>query len=565
MERWSDFSRLNLSGMPAPSSTVTVYLTGTQTLAQLYNSNSTADPKLNPFTAGTDGLAQFYAANGRYDIQFSGGGITLPWSLGDQLLFDPAVSGTGLWINPKDSPYNAIGNGVTDDTAAIQAALNAAKALGGVPVRFPAGTYLVTSTLLYETTADQVGSPQIFGSGRFATVFNNQVANGPLFQIRATVANTFQRGGHLKDFSILTTTNPVVSDGILVTGLYQCLFENVRIVGLTGDGVRIVITLGDADGPVQLIFERCWIDGNRGVGVDVETTGSAVENSFLRMQDCFVLQNFVGGVRYRGLAGSFYNTAFTLNGINTAIAPFGGLQGLLAGTSLRGITVDNCDFEHNGVCDIDLQSVAQVDIRQCEFLHKLAVTAAYPKPFGVRIASGGGAAYATNVRITNSFIYDDSDNYTQFQINTPAQFTRISGTRWEVWTGSNKTKISGTGLLPRIEDAGYDWPFPDSTLKTSLAGGSTYVPDLTQVKQHIVTVTTPGTLLVDTPIVPPASANTGLTWGLTIRNASGGAIVVTFGGLIIAVGYTNPGNGVSKSSQFRYDSAVGSEQWTPWV
>lgn len=50
---------------------------------------------------------------------------------------------TGM-INVKNSPYFAAGNGVTDDTAAIQSALNAGKL-----IYFPAGTYLVTSPLGY--------------------------------------------------------------------------------------------------------------------------------------------------------------------------------------------------------------------------------------------------------------------------------------------------------------------------------------------------------------------------------------------------------------------------------
>src|SRR5258707_13004145 len=46
------------------------------------------------------------------------------------------------FITPQD--YGAVGNGVADDTAAVQAALNAAKAAGGGTVFFPEGTYLCT-------------------------------------------------------------------------------------------------------------------------------------------------------------------------------------------------------------------------------------------------------------------------------------------------------------------------------------------------------------------------------------------------------------------------------------
>ena len=94
MMRWQGFSRLNTSGQPAPSATVTVYGKGTSNLSNIYLANNVAQPQANPFTAGTDGFGLFYAANGRYDIQFSGGGIVSPWSLGDVILYDPGTVGS---------------------------------------------------------------------------------------------------------------------------------------------------------------------------------------------------------------------------------------------------------------------------------------------------------------------------------------------------------------------------------------------------------------------------------------------------------------------------------------
>lgn len=62
-------------------------------------------------------------------------------------------------INVKDPAYGAKGDGVTDDTVAIQAALDAAV---GKSLYIPPGTYQVTSELTYDTTE---GPLRIHGEG----------------------------------------------------------------------------------------------------------------------------------------------------------------------------------------------------------------------------------------------------------------------------------------------------------------------------------------------------------------------------------------------------------------
>lgn len=51
------------------------------------------------------------------------------------------------WIDVKAAPYNAAGDGSTDDTAAIQAAIDACATAGGGTVYFPAGVYIIGGAL----------------------------------------------------------------------------------------------------------------------------------------------------------------------------------------------------------------------------------------------------------------------------------------------------------------------------------------------------------------------------------------------------------------------------------
>ena len=66
------------------------------------------------------------------------------------------------WINVK-TVYHAVGDGATDDTAAIQAALLAAP--GGGTVYFPEGTYKITSTLNFSGKGGRFGVV-LMGHGR---------------------------------------------------------------------------------------------------------------------------------------------------------------------------------------------------------------------------------------------------------------------------------------------------------------------------------------------------------------------------------------------------------------
>lgn len=78
-----------------PSCTVTVYATGTTNLATLYSDNSST-PKSNPFSADAYAFWFFYAADGRYDVRFSSGGIATPFTRSDFILGGTGSGGGGI-------------------------------------------------------------------------------------------------------------------------------------------------------------------------------------------------------------------------------------------------------------------------------------------------------------------------------------------------------------------------------------------------------------------------------------------------------------------------------------
>lgn len=80
---------------------------------------------------------------------------------------DAAIGGSSdsAYINVKSSPWSAIGDGVTDDTVALQAAFDYAS-INKVRVRIPAGTYAVTAEVQVDGAPIIIeGEPHNFTTG----------------------------------------------------------------------------------------------------------------------------------------------------------------------------------------------------------------------------------------------------------------------------------------------------------------------------------------------------------------------------------------------------------------
>jgi hypothetical protein len=101
----------------------------------------------NPFTADATGHWNFYADNGRYDVLLSAAGITTPFTLSDNSLFELR----SYFINVKNYPYYAKCDALTDDSTSIQEAINAAAAVGA-SVYFPSGKCIANITVTLPVT-----------------------------------------------------------------------------------------------------------------------------------------------------------------------------------------------------------------------------------------------------------------------------------------------------------------------------------------------------------------------------------------------------------------------------
>jgi hypothetical protein len=97
----------------------------------------------------------------------------------------PAIThdALSLWVNVKT--HGATGNGATDDTTAIQAALNAAAANGKTTVYFPKGTYKISGTL---TVTGGVKRVYGFGGAKLTYADPLKSSSNPVFRAQHTGA-----------------------------------------------------------------------------------------------------------------------------------------------------------------------------------------------------------------------------------------------------------------------------------------------------------------------------------------------------------------------------------------
>ena len=218
--------------------------------------------------------------------------------------------------NVKHDAYGAVGDGVNDDTAEIQAALDACAAAGGGVVYVPTGTYLISDML----QVDQYVC--VIGAGMSATVFKCTAAGAGLdFNPTGVAAGT--RGGQSGEFRI--DMNTISVQGMRVMSVDRN-FGAIRIDTSAQDSVALLVDDGqnnrfygldlecksDATGPtgaVGLKLDR-GASGNWFYGMD---TNQYTDTHVLIRQSAASPQSgaaqpsnnmFIGGMWERGPEGN---------------------------------------------------------------------------------------------------------------------------------------------------------------------------------------------------------------------------------------------------------------------
>jgi hypothetical protein len=210
--------------------------------------------------------------------------------------------------------FGAVGNGVADDTTAIQAALNA-----GSKVYFPTGTYLITAPLVVN------GKQTIFGDSPYLSIIKTNIAVNPAIITSSGVV------GEVSIKSIQLWNNGGTAC-INITDPINGIGGDVRNVKLVGN--PCVIGTGGGINPT-MNFDFCDFNPTASSSRLIDLSG---ENSY----NDFTVKNSV-------LFGSSTGVAVRITNV--------GANGLIQGIKIQGNIFETC----NGGA-IELRSPWVVDI-----------------------------------------------------------------------------------------------------------------------------------------------------------------------------------------------------------
>lgn len=180
------------------------------------------------------------------------------------------------WIIATAAPYSAVGNGATDATAALQAAVDAAAA-ARTTLYIPAGTYLVSEPILLPAGEGYA----LTGSGWGTSVKLADGADCFVFAMQGEDTRVIIRDMMI-DGNCYGQSTAGTSGGIDASGAVACRFDNLHFIACRDDGLYLAGQSGGAFGHnnrvIGCLFDQSMTSTGPGRGIQLN---SSDENQIL--------------------------------------------------------------------------------------------------------------------------------------------------------------------------------------------------------------------------------------------------------------------------------------------
>jgi len=436
------------------------------------------------FATAAQGIQSFTTTGTSGAATFSGGALNIPQYSGGSGSGIPVVNGTGQGttltgttavsalngaiINVKAAPYDATGNGTTDDTAALDAAIGTINSGTGMTLYFPPGTYL-TGTGLSAITNPFI----LLGSGKIgpAGLTANQGSTIVCSSATATCINITSRTAAIRDIAVVNSySNPTSSAGIVFAPANKN--DHIDYDNVTVSGFYIDI---NQEGCEYGTVNNCNFYGFVGYGMIIRNLQNSDYGDWTINETNFSADVYTGGtgVWYQSSGGGKFtndkfNAGYTSGNMGTCIA----VTSPVSGSSTIICLISNCSLENYNTAGIYVNApyLPDISISGCEFgqWNGSGDTTAIPMDItntsnvtvGTNIIDGFGTTAAVNLSgVTNATIYPQTlatgRSYTQLSQTSCSAITVISGTSGTILSFGAPVALADGATVTGTCNAGY--------------------------------------------------------------------------------------------------------------
>lgn len=384
-------------------------------------------------------------------VQISTGALQAGTTVGFNVSSGTVVTFTAGNLPVNAKTYGALGDGATDDTAAIQRFLNACEDGSGY---LPAGRYLISSLLTMRSGC------QLYGAGPDLSVLVDTFPVSSTFMINENYNNAptinvlidKNMGIHGVGFDGNSVTNRngaafvnfIKTDGVTLT---NCKFKDIFYIGayiggchnvkvesceFVNTGIRTVTAEGGAslqvaNGNDLTISSAVYISGNyfhdsEWAGIYFTGVNSQiVNNRFINVKEAGIF----GGIEYGVISNNVIRNVVVkyITGVGMEIQNFNSVisnnqisqiqgAGLAFTTNMRDSLVTGNDFRECGfgISIISLDPAAP--IRNSRISENIIISTGFPAFAGISIGLTGGAVQ--NTIIEDNYIHITSYSATGF-------------------------------------------------------------------------------------------------------------------------------------------------------